>query len=108
MRYLIASSQGDNSFAIWRVDTGSPRFAGRFSVRRSSDVDEVTQTDGIDATGRSIGRFQNGVIVVQDDVNEDERQNFKIIDWRIISKALRLDKTSTASSTAPSTGGPAT
>jgi 3-phytase len=91
-RYLIASSQGDNSFAIWRVDSGPPRFAGRFTVHRSSKVDEITKTDGIDATARPIGPYPNGVVVVQDDVNEDKRQNFKMIDWRVVRKALSLNK----------------
>ena len=93
MRYLIASSQGDNTFAVWRVDTGSPRFAGRFSVRRSPKVDEITKTDGIDATARPIGPYQEGLLVVQDDVNENDGQNFKIVDWRLVRKALRATKT---------------
>ncbi|HWW24896.1 MAG TPA: phytase, partial [Caulobacter sp.] len=30
--WLIASSQGDSAFAVWRVDGAEPAYAGRFSV----------------------------------------------------------------------------
>ena len=51
----------------------------------------MTHTDGIDATARPIGaRYPRGMFVAQDDDNAPERQNFKVVDWRSIERALRL------------------
>jgi 3-phytase len=44
--HLIASSQGDSSFAVYRDD----RFVGRFRVQDNGDVDAVSRTDGIAAS----------------------------------------------------------
>jgi 3-phytase len=59
-------------------------------------VDAVTGTDGIAAMNGRIGPFAEGLIVVQDDADEapgakGERQNFKLVEWRAIKAALRLD-----------------
>ena len=97
--WLIASSQGDSAFAVWRVDGAEPLYAGRFSVMAGNGVDGVTGTDGLDALGGTIGQFPNGLVVVQDDVDSEgetlsttrRSQNFKLVDWRTISEALRLD-----------------
>ena len=53
-------------------------------------VDGVTGTDGLAAMGGVVGRFPEGVVVVQDDVNDVGTQNFKYIDWRVIRAALGL------------------
>jgi 3-phytase len=92
--WLIASSQGDSTFAVWQLD-GEPRLAGRFSVVAGGGIDAVTGTDGVDAAGGQIGSFPNGLVVMQDDLDEapgatGERQNFKIVDWREVAKALKL------------------
>jgi 3-phytase len=92
--YLMASSQGDSAFAVWRVD-GEPEYKGRFSVAPHAGIDAVTGTDGIAAQGGPVGSFAQGLVVVQDDVDEipgasGERQNFKLIDWREIASALRI------------------
>lgn len=88
-RYLIVSSQGDSAFAVWRIDGSEPRYAGRFAVHAGARTDAVTGTDGVDALGGAVGPFPEGVVVVQDDVN-DGAQNFKYIDWRDIRTALGL------------------
>lgn len=88
-RYLIVSSQGDYAFAVWRIDGSAPAYAGRFAVHAGERTDAVTGTDGVDALGGSVGPFPEGVVVVQDDVN-DGAQNFKYIDWRDIRAALGL------------------
>jgi 3-phytase len=94
-RYLIASSQGDSTFPIWRIDGLAPVYVGRIVVRDGQGdgggVDGVTGTDGIAALGGRVGdRFPDGLVVVQDDVNEGGTQNFKYIDWRDIRTALGL------------------
>jgi 3-phytase len=89
-RYLIASSQGDSTFPIWRIDGPAPVYVGRIVVR-DGVVDGVTGTDGVAALGGPVGdRFPEGLVVVQDDVNEGGTQNFKYIDWRDVRTALGL------------------
>ncbi len=89
-RYLIGSSQGDSTFPVWRIDGEQPVYAGRFVVEAGA-VDRVTGTDGVDALGGPVGdAFPEGLVVVQDDVNDAGTQNFKYIDWRDIRAALGL------------------
>lgn len=88
-RYLIVSSQGDSAFAVWRIDGPGPVYAGRFAVHAGERTDAVTGTDGVDALGGPVGPFPEGLVVVQDDIN-DGAQNFKYIDWRDIRAALGL------------------
>jgi len=88
-RYLIASSQGDSTFPVWRVDGAQPVWIGRFKVTGGA-VDAVTGTDGLAAHGGEVGDFPEGLVVVQDDVNDVGTQNFKYVDWRDIKAALGL------------------
>ncbi|WGM32822.1 phytase [Brevundimonas sp. NIBR11] len=89
-RYLIGSSQGDSAFPVWRIDSGVPEYKGRFVVE-DGVVDGVTGTDGLAAMGGRVSdAFPEGVVVVQDDVNDVGTQNFKFIDWRVIKAALGL------------------
>ncbi len=89
-RYLLVSSQSDNAFAVWRIDGEAPVYAGRFSVTANGGVDAVTGTDGIDALGGPVGSYPEGLVVVQDDINDGQSQNFKLVDWRAIRSALKL------------------
>jgi 3-phytase len=94
--YLIASSQGDSAFAVWRIDGETPAYAGRFSVGPSNGVDAVTGTDGVAALGGRVGPYAQGLVVVQDDMDTDgeapstqrQRQNYKLVGWAEVKKAL--------------------
>ena len=88
-RYLIGSSQGDSAFPVWRIDGAVPVYKGRFVVTEG-EHDTVTGTDGLAALGGPVGMFPEGLVVVQDDVNDVGAQNFKYIDWRDIRAALGL------------------
>ena len=91
--FLIASSQGDSAFAVWEVDGPTPDYRGRFSVVAHGGIDAVTGTDGVAALGGAVGGFPDGLLVVQDDVDEGSqgaRQNFKLVDWRVVKQALGL------------------
>lgn len=89
-RYLIGSSQGDSTFPVWRIDGAAPEYKGRFLVR-DGPTDRVTGTDGVDALGGPVGdAFPEGVVVLQDDVEDGGAQNFKYVDWRAIRSALGL------------------
>lgn len=95
--WLIASSQGDSAFAVWSVEA-APRYVGRFSVVGGHGADPVTGTDGLAAHAGPAGAFPEGLIVVQDDSDTEgeapaagrTRQNFKLVDWRDVKKALGL------------------
>lgn len=97
--YLIASSQGDSAFAVWRLDTAAPEYEGRFSVFPGNGIDAVTGTDGVAALGGQVGPYPNGVVVMQDDSDTDGetptsarvRQNFKVVDWNNVKQALKID-----------------
>lgn len=103
-RYLIASSQGDSSFPVWRIDGASYVFKGRFRVAGGS-IDPVTQTDGLDAWSGPIGPFPEGAIAMHDHCDgegtenpppevcdsDDKQQNVKLVDWRAVKRALGID-----------------
>lgn len=97
--WLIASSQGDSAFAVWRVDgDDQPAYRGRFSVVGANGVDPVTGTDGVAAHAGPVGRYAQGLLVMQDDADTDgeapaagrSRQNFKLVDWAEVKRALGL------------------
>jgi len=87
--YLIVSSQGDSAFSVWQVDGATPAYRGRFRVEAANGIDAVSGTDGVDARGGPVGAYPEGLVVVQDDQNEGA-QDFKLIDWREIRRALNL------------------
>ena len=68
--HLIASSQGDDRFAIYRGD----EFVGRFRIAKRGNVDGASGTDGIDASEAL------NLLVVHDSKNEDgESSNYKYV-----------------------------
>jgi 3-phytase len=72
-KYLIASSQGDSSFAVYRGD----RFQGRFRVAASGPIDQVTSTDGL-ATSTALE-----LLVVHDADNAGGKSsNYKFVKLR--------------------------
>jgi 3-phytase len=77
--FLIASSQGDSTFAVYRRE-GANEYVGSFSIVDGEQTDGVSGTDGIDATTAPLGElFPAGVFVAQDGENEEENQNFKLV-----------------------------
>ena len=85
--YLIASSQGDGAFSVYRRGNGA--FLGRFTIGGAAGIDPVTHTDGIEVTNASLGpAFPFGVFVCQDDENDWGAQNFKLVRWERIAEAM--------------------
>lgn len=80
--YLIASSQGDSSYAVFRRE-GRNAFVKSFRVVRGAGVDSTRDTDGIDVTTEDLGpAFPRGVFVAQDGRNDGGRnQNFKLVPY---------------------------
>lgn len=92
--YLIASSQGNDSYAVY--DRTPPHaFRGRFRVRldAAAGIDGAQETDGLEVSSRSFGpAYPQGLLVVQDGYPDpvSEMQNFKLVDWRDVVTALGL------------------
>lgn len=87
--WLVASSQGDNAFAVFRLPGLEP--VGRFRVARGA-FGSVEETDGIDLVAGDFGpRFPGGLFVAQDGDNAPRAQNFKLVPWAAIKAALGID-----------------
>lgn len=89
------SSQGSNDYNVYRRE-GSNEFIGKFAIATSpAGIDGTTDTDGIDVTSASLGSaFPHGVFVAQDgkNTNPSAPQNFKLVPWERIAKALGLPR----------------
>ena len=90
-RYLIASSQGNNSYAVFRMGAALD-YLGSFAIAPGA-VDGTSETDGLDVVSAPLGAdFPQGLLVVQDGANTDPaaNQNFKLVSWADAAKALGL------------------
>ncbi len=82
--YLIASSQGNNRFVLYRRESAN-EYVRTFRVVAGNGIDEVTETDGIHVTTANLGRaFPNGVFIAQDGFDDSGKQNFKLVPWQSI------------------------
>lgn len=86
--YLIASSQGNNTYAIFERE-GDNKYLGSFEIVDGA-IDGTSGTDGIDVTNINLGgEYSDGLFVTQDDKNLDgdvlRPQNFKGVDWEKIA-----------------------
>lgn len=86
--YLLASSQGDNAYAVF--DTATGKLLGRFRINGGA-LDGTSETDGIEVAVGDFGPgFEQGVFIAQDGDNGGGTQNFKLVSWAAIKAALRL------------------
>jgi 3-phytase len=86
--YLLVSSQGDNAYAVYRL--GDESYAGRFRIAAGA-IGGTEETDGIDVARGNFGpRFPGGLFIAQDGQNPPKAQNFKLVGWRDVKRALRL------------------
>jgi len=101
--YLIASSQGDNTFAVF--DRAAPhRFRGRFQVAHQGTL--IGDTDGIAVQSGDLGgQFESGLMVIQDgfirtggregaqaQTGERRQQRFAYVAWADIAAVLDLER----------------
>ncbi len=90
--YLIASSQGNFSYAIFdRI--GDNTYLGSFKISHSDNVDGAEETDGLDIVSDSLDQnFPEGLLVVQDGFNFDQEilksQNFKFVSIKNILRGI--------------------
>jgi 3-phytase len=86
--YLITSSQGNDTYAVFRREEPN-EFLGSFRIT-DGEVDGVQITDGLDLTSHPLGvSFPKGLMVAQDGTNmegdKQAAQNFKLISWESIA-----------------------
>lgn len=83
---LVASSQGDNAYAVFRLPGMEP--VGRFRIA-AGRVGSAEETDGIELKLGDFGpEFPAGLFIAQDGMNEPEAQNFKLVRWDSVLEAL--------------------
>jgi len=96
--YLIASSQGNNSYAIFER-TGDNAYLGSFSISNGETIDGTSDTDGIDVISFGLGeKYPNGFFIAQDGTNDEKskeggktkaNQNFKVVSWEKVVQAMK-------------------
>lgn len=87
--YLIASIQGNNSYAIFERG-GENKYLGSFEIK-GNGIDGVEETDGIDVVSLDLGEpFSKGMFIAQDGYNHEGNvelpQNFKLVSWEKIAR----------------------
>lgn len=86
--YLLVSSQGDNAYAVYRLS--DERYVGRFRIAAGA-FGATEETDGIEVSTSAFGpAFPDGLFIAQDGRNAPGAQNFKLVSWGDIKKALGL------------------
>ena len=96
--YLIVSSQGNNSYAIFERG-GDHAYLGSFSIGQDARIDGTSDTDGIDVVSFGLGeKYPNGLFIAQDGTNDETtpdgatsqtNQNFKVVRWEKIAQAMK-------------------
>lgn len=92
--YLVVSSQGNDSFLV--LDAKPPftlRGGFRIGINAVLGIDGVSETDGIEVTSADLGGiYAQGLLVVQDGHKRlpDGPQNFKLLPWADVARALNL------------------
>lgn len=90
--YLIASSQGNFSYAIFERMPPN-KYVGSFQVVDSHTLDGTQETDGIEVLNYPLNDdFRHGIFIAQDGFNFDgetlSTQNFKLVKWEDIAKSF--------------------
>lgn len=84
--YLVASSQGDNAYAVFALPDMNP--VGRFRIGQGA-LGATQETDGIAIALGGFGEpYPSGLFVAQDGDNRPYAQNFKLVSWGAILEAL--------------------
>ncbi len=87
-RYLLASSQGDNAYAVFKLPAMD--YVGRFAVAAGA-FGATSDTDGIEAVAGNFGpAYPDGLFLAQDGDNAPRAQNFKLLRWDQIAAALGI------------------
>ena len=88
LELLIASSQGDNAYAVWVLP--EMRYVGRFAIAAGT-FGATSETDGIAAMAGDFGpNYPHGLFIAQDGNNSPAAQNFKLLPWQTVKAALGI------------------
>ena len=93
--YLVVSSQGNDSYVV--LDAEPPyalKGAFRVGLNGALGIDGASETDGLEVSAANLGGpWSNGMLVVQDGRKRmpEQTQNFKLVPWSEVSRALGLD-----------------
>lgn len=86
--YVIVSSQGDNAYSLYTL--ADDRYVGRFRIIDGA-IGGSEETDGIELMLGDFGpTYPGGLFIAQDGHNGVKAQNFKLVAWEDIAKALGL------------------
>lgn len=90
--YLLASSQGNYSYAVFERQ-GDNRYLGSFKIV-DGKYDGADETDGIEVTNVPLGlNYPRGMLIVQDGYNfngqELVSQNFKYVSWADVEEQFK-------------------
>jgi 3-phytase len=93
--YLVVSNQGEDNYTVYRRERAN-EFVGKFHVVANEElgIDGASETDGLDVASAALGTaFPRGLLVVQDgrNLSPPDRQNFKLVSWEVVARALGLD-----------------
>ncbi|MFB9662299.1 phytase [Glycomyces mayteni] len=91
--YLLASSQGDNTYAVYSL-RGANAYLGSFSIA-NGPVDATQHSDGADVVNIPLPGYPGGLLVVQDGDNtpegtDESSTNFKYLAWQDVATNLDL------------------
>ncbi|NML10927.1 phytase [Sphingobium sp. AR-3-1] len=88
--YVLVSSQGDNAYVVYKLSDDS--YVGRFRVVDGT-IGGSEETDGIELMLGDFGpAYPGGLFIAQDGHNAAAAQNFKLVAWDDIVKALGLPR----------------
>ncbi|PNV83006.1 MAG: 3-phytase [Sulfurimonas sp.] len=87
--YLVASSQGNNSYTLYNRKSGA--YIGAFRIV-DGVIDGTNDTDGIEVTSQALGlQYPYGMMIVQDGTDAPSgKQNFKILRMEKVLDSLHL------------------
>ncbi|GGB02287.1 phytase [Agarivorans gilvus] len=96
-KYLLASSQGNNSYVLYDLNQQN-QVVGSFAIIADDQqgFDGASDTDGIVATAAYLGEaYPEGLFIAQDWYNVDpnyalQNQNFKLVSFEQIRQAFEL------------------
>lgn len=92
-RYLVASSQGNDSYAVYAIDNDFD-WLGSFRITADIEngIDGASETDGLAISSVNLGsRYPQGLLVVQDgrNVMPSDKQNFKLVSGSKLAEFIR-------------------
>lgn len=92
--YLLASSQGNNSYVLFEsVPPYRPVGAFRIGMAVNGEevIDGASETDGLEVISADLGGiYSEGILIVQDgrNVTPEQPQNFKLVPWKDVRALL--------------------